>query len=600
MLQWLLMASSAAAEPLRLSGDETRIALAPHVELLVDPHAEWSAAEAMQQRFDPLGPTPRTNFGYTRAALWLRVSLVSLADRPTDWRLEFTYPSLDLVELHDPAQPGLVLRSGDTLRLAQRALPHRGPLFPLQLPAGGERTLLFRVRSEGSLTLDATLWQQDAFAPHSEAGYAAHALYFGMLLALLVYNLLLYVGLRDRTFLYYVLFVGSFGVGMAGLSGLGPRFLWPDSVVWANRALPLGLIIAGLSALLFTRAFLDTPRHLPGWDRALRATVGLQAIGLLLSLFAPVQLAMQSMTLISLVACSMMTIVALRALLSRVPAAPLFALAWALLLIGALVQALRNLTLLPTSFYTLYASQIGSALEMLLLSFALAARFSSLRRAKERAQSDALAAHAAMVRTLQTQERVLEQRVEERTMALAEANRRLSALALQDPLTSLPNRAALEAQLDRALAAARRQGTALAVLMIDLDGFKPINDRHGHEVGDRVLVEVGRRLRGSARDSDFVARLGGDEFVMLSERIGDVTCAGLLAERVLAALRVPLPDSPHIGASIGVAISIDGHDDATTLLRRADLAMYQAKHEGRDRYVTAPPASDAADGPLHD
>jgi two-component system, sensor histidine kinase LadS len=590
-LLWLLWPVAAAtASPLRLSGQETSIVLGPHFALAVDPRAEWTIEQALQQPFEPLGPDPPMNFGYTRAALWLRLELQSTADQPTEWRLAFSYPSLDRVDLFDPEQPGLSLHAGDTLRFAERALPHRSAVFPLSLPAEGRRTVLLRVVSEGSLTLDASLWRAEAFAPHSEAGYTAHALYFGMLLALLVYNLLLYFGLRDRTFLYYVLFAGSFGVGLAGLSGFGPQFLWPDAVAWANRALPVGLVLAGWSALLFTRAFLDTARHLPRWDTALQGVIALQTGGLLLALFAPVQLAMQSMTLLSIVACSMMSLVGLRALLSGVPAAPLFALAWTLLLVGALVQGLRNLTLLPTNLLTLHGAQIGSALEMLLLSFALAARFSALRKAKERAQGEALAAHAAIVRTLQDQERVLEQRVEERTRALAEANRRLSTLALQDPLTGLPNRVALESQLERALAAARRRQGALALLMIDLDGFKPINDRHGHQTGDQVLVEIAGRLRACTRGSDLVARLGGDEFVMLTEQVAAPEAAHQLAERVLSALRRPLTvegQALSIGASIGIAVSAAATDDATTLLRRADLAMYRAKHEGRDRYVDA-------------
>jgi two-component system, sensor histidine kinase LadS len=601
MLLPTLLLSATAAEPLRLNQEVRRVELGPTLALLVDPDRSLGVEDVLALPFEPLGTDARMNYGYTRAALWLRLELASDAAQPTEWRLVFEYPSLDLIAMYDADRPEApALRSGDTLRFAERVIAHRQAVFPIELPAHGKRTLLLRIQSEGSLTIDATLWQAAAFAPHSEAGYAAHGLYFGMVLVLLIYNLLLYAVLRDRTFLHYVLFVTSFAIGMAGLNGFGQQFLWPDSLAWTNRALPVGLVAAGLTALLFTRAFLDTAVHTPRWDRVLLGGVALQSIALLVALLAPVQPAMKTMTLASLVACSLMTAAGLHCLLRGVPAARLFALAWTLLLAGALVQALRNLTLLPTSFFTLNGMQIGSALEMLLLSFALAARFSELRKQKDLAQDQALVAQAAMVQTLRDQERVLEQHVDERTRALAEANRRLSTLALQDVLTGLPNRAALETQLERAIANARRQQTALGVLMIDLDLFKPINDRYGHQAGDRVLVEVADRLRGCTRDSDLVARLGGDEFVMVSELVADAAAAHRLADRVLGALRLPFiveGDAVGVRASIGVVVSARGQDDPTALLRQADLAMYQAKREGRDRYVataqTEPPAPHA-------
>lgn len=167
--------------------------------------------------------------------------------------------------------------------------------------------------------------------------------------------------------------------------------------------------------------------------------------------------------------------------------------------------------------------------------------------------------------------------------ARKQAEQHLAHLALHDPLTGLPNRRALAEALDRAVARAQRSGLALAVLALDLDGFKAINDRHGHPAGDVALVEVGARLRRTVRRSDVVARLGGDEFAVIAGELKGPHPVVRLARRIRSALAepVPLPSGrARIGVSIGVAFyPVDGETPAL-LLSRADHALYAAKREG--------------------
>jgi diguanylate cyclase (GGDEF)-like protein len=253
------------------------------------------------------------------------------------------------------------------------------------------------------------------------------------------------------------------------------------------------------------------------------------------------------------------------------------------ILVGGLLMALRNFGLLPTNLVTMHGMQVGSALEMLLLSFALAARFTQIKQEKSQAQAEALAAQQQLVASLQRHERELAQRVTERTEELAAANARLRDLALRDPLTGLANRAALYVHLGEALKRAHSHGEALCLLMIDLDGFKAVNDRHGHAVGDRVLVEVAAHLRAATRPEDLVARLGGDEFVVVAEGLLGPEEAQGIAQRVLHALSGPMLAAPEsrIGASIGIATGNPAETATEALLRRADSAMYAAKAAGR-------------------
>ena len=161
-------------------------------------------------------------------------------------------------------------------------------------------------------------------------------------------------------------------------------------------------------------------------------------------------------------------------------------------------------------------------------------------------------------------------------------------LAQHDPLTGLPNRALLADRIRQAIHAARRNGSLLAVCYLDLDGFKPVNDQHGHEVGDRLLVEMSRRMQAALRADDTVARLGGDEFVFLLQGLrSSAECEASLG-RLLASIAQPvmLIDPPiSLSASIGVSLYPSDDQNPDALLRQADQAMYAAKQAGRNRYV---------------
>ncbi|MBU0750568.1 MAG: EAL domain-containing protein [Gammaproteobacteria bacterium] len=172
--------------------------------------------------------------------------------------------------------------------------------------------------------------------------------------------------------------------------------------------------------------------------------------------------------------------------------------------------------------------------------------------------------------------------------------RQLQHVAHYDALTGIPNRVLLGDRMHQALAAARRSGRPIAICYVDLDGFKPVNDTHGHEAGDRVLVEISRRLSESLRGGDTVARLGGDEFVLLLGIESAEECP-VAVHRVLESIAHPLTvagQTVTISASIGVTLFPQDDADPDTLLRHADQAMYSAKQEGRNRYHLFDPDRD--------
>jgi diguanylate cyclase (GGDEF)-like protein len=158
---------------------------------------------------------------------------------------------------------------------------------------------------------------------------------------------------------------------------------------------------------------------------------------------------------------------------------------------------------------------------------------------------------------------------------------------LRDPLTGLANRNLFLDRLDQALARVRRNGRSLAVLFIDLDRFKQVNDSLGHSAGDDVLVSAAGKLQGSVRVTDLVARLGGDEFAVLCEDLAVETEAVDVAQRILHSFERPFTcdgRNVYVGASLGISYSLNGHESAETLLNDSDSAMYRAKEGGRGRF----------------
>jgi diguanylate cyclase (GGDEF) domain len=180
----------------------------------------------------------------------------------------------------------------------------------------------------------------------------------------------------------------------------------------------------------------------------------------------------------------------------------------------------------------------------------------------------------------------LKRSIEVSSREMRSLHEELSRQALQDTLTGLPNRAALIRHLDQSLRECARAGQGLAVLFIDLDGFKQVNDSLGHAVGDELLVLASQRIRACMRPDDVVARLGSDEFVVVCPNVSDSSIVPSIAARIGSQLAAPFPIGDHeavVSASIGLVTTADSAATAEDLLGQADLAMYEAKLSGKAR-----------------
>ncbi|HYF41747.1 MAG TPA: 7TM-DISM domain-containing protein, partial [Ramlibacter sp.] len=255
-IRWLclllaLLAGPAGAADVAL-GAASSYPLSRSFDVLEDPAGNLAFADLqrpdVQGRFRPLpvsGPGP--NFGLSRSAYWLRVTLRPSREGAGDWLLEVAYPPLDQVDVH-LAGPGGVQHhaGGDRFEFASRAIAHRNHVFPLRLQAAGEHTLYLRVRSDDTVSAPARLWRPAALWSSDQAGYGVLSLYFGLVVGLLLYNLLLFVSVRDPAYLVYVAFAAAMGLGQAALNGLGAQYLWPHAAWWNSVSVPVGLTTTAL------------------------------------------------------------------------------------------------------------------------------------------------------------------------------------------------------------------------------------------------------------------------------------------------------------------------------------------------------------------
>lgn len=604
----LLCANALSADKVLVASqvEKEPVSLSEYFAVLEDPGANLTLEDVQKPdvaaRFQrDQAPAAALSFGITRSAYWFRFKLRNTSDRPIDRMLEISYSLLSNVQFHQPRVDGagsgsyLSLETGSALNFATRAHANRFFAFPVTLAAQSEGVYYFRVQSAHAVLIPVRIWEPKAFQAFERSDYSAQAWYFGMATAMVLFNLLLFFALRDVIYLQYVMFVSFMAFALAGRNGLAQEFLWSDMPRLSEVSFYGGASLSLVGLLLFMRRMLQTRRLLPASDPPLRL---LLVVYLLTPIALAIDLPSGLKPFIYLILGTAAFIVAVGGFCAyrRERSAYFFIASFSMLVLGATMTALRALGHLPTNALTVNGLQFGSALEMILLAFALADRFNQIRREKANDQKALLIAQRQLVESLQSSEQVLEQKVQERTHQLLDANQRLEArtnelrdtnqelarLSVTDRLTGLYNRLRLDSALEDELRRSQRYSSCFSLVLLDIDQFKSVNDTFGHSVGDQVLVTVARLLDEGTRDADVVGRWGGEEFLIICP---DTTLEGATASAEKLRNLVARHTFSAVGqktASFGVT-TVRKNDTALTIMARVDEALYRAKTNGRNR-----------------
>lgn len=335
-------------------------------------------------RFRPLD-AGSLNAGYSRSTYWLKVQLTYRPTNPVasaDWLLELAYPPMDHADLYlanDEAAPSLTWQTGDMLPFSSRQIKQNNYLFDLNLNANESKTVYLRVASHGSVQAPLNLWASHAYIEEQPSRLYVLGMIYGVLAVMLIYNLFIYLSVRDASYLYYILYITCFGLYQVSVNGAGIEFLWPDNPWWANTSTTFLIAAAILFASQFARKFLQTPT-LGGWlDVPLLLMMACAALIMTLSLALDYGVALRLVTGLVLLFTPVILLIGIVAWLKGRRVARYFVFAWSAFLTGGVINATMLLGSLPNNFWTMYASQIGSVVEVALLSLALADRINTMR-----------------------------------------------------------------------------------------------------------------------------------------------------------------------------------------------------------------------------
>ena len=543
------------AAPLVVHEDTPQVDLWPSVSILPDPGRQLDIAQILKQaaQFEP----PRgahSTLGLRPEPVWLRVPFSVDASAGLQRVLDIDYPVLNRIDAY-------LVRGGQIEQQALMGNLQMDPEHPrasrshsmiVQLQPGQSYTLLLRIETTGAMVVPITLSTPAAFLVQALREQMLQGLMIGLSLCLLAYSLTHWLGLRDLVFMKYALIVGG-GLLFSLLQfGIGAQYLWPGNHWMELHLAPLAALMSSCGFFLFFEHVLLGPDSHRFFSRVMKGGAVLTVVVALV--FAADGLTTRAVSAIIGVLGLTPTLLALPGAIRRVRQGDSMGI---YILLGALLYFSAAATMtgvifgrIPMNGWTQHSVQLATLLDTMLLMRLLSLRSTAVQHAAKRANQERDAMHS---------------------------------LAHTDPLTGLPNRRGLSAALTAALPHCTIDNL-VAIFVLDLDGFKPVNDRYGHDVGDELLIAVADRLQQLMRHNDVVARMGGDEFVVMAGGLLRDEQAQELGQELLDAFREPFQLREQrclVGMTIGYALAPHDGSDALTLIKRADAAMYLGKQEGK-------------------
>ncbi len=339
----------------------------------------------LAEQFSPATKFP-ANFGLTDSAYWIRMQLRPVADGP--WLLEISSPRLDRIDLYAVSAGGETLHktSGLKFPFRDRDVPNKDFVFRLPLTQGTMSTVYLRVESSDAIFVPVTLWPEHRFAEHETDEQFGLGMYYGLLAVMGLVNLLVFFAIKDKSHLYFALFLFSFTLVLMGLSGLSDRLLFGDTPWWAKRSLPFFEGLSAFWAVLFTRSFLQTEKNLPDIHRILSSLIIPALLVVLLALLFEYQWSIIIMIALGIGSAAVIQTTAIMCWQRGFRPARYFLIAWAVFLLGTVIYALAALGALTFNIFTNNILQVGVGWMAVLMSLALTDRFNILEQEKRQAQ----------------------------------------------------------------------------------------------------------------------------------------------------------------------------------------------------------------------
>ncbi|HPB82155.1 MAG TPA: 7TM diverse intracellular signaling domain-containing protein, partial [Spirochaetota bacterium] len=414
-----------AAAPVIITDDCTEYSLGKYIETLEDPAGTLTLQDIMKDehrtRFVK-NNREIPNFGFTPSAYWVKLRILNTSSADNRWLIETGFPLLDSIQLYaaEPGKDGTVRiihteTTGRKVPFSKRRINHRNFIFDIPFPVEKITELYLRIKTDDGMIFPISLWDKDLFRITVQRGQFLFGIYYGIVLIMIFYNLFIFFSVRDFSYLYYVLYISSFGLFQLAMNGLAYQHLWPDSPWWAINANPFFIGLSIFFAVLFSIKFLQTREVAPKADILFKILMICAALLSAASLIADYAITIVLGQLLPL-ACILLAIpTAVYCLIKGRRSARFYLIAWSMFFFGVVLSILRVLGMLSHTIITEHGLQIGSGFEMVLLSLALADRINIMKKEKEDAQEQLIATQQREMDTLQRAKDEIE-----------EANRRIT------------------------------------------------------------------------------------------------------------------------------------------------------------------------------
>jgi two-component system, sensor histidine kinase LadS len=406
-----------------LAPETKQVNLLHSAQFLEDPSGVLSLDDVrgMTQRFRPWNREgTELNFGLTTSAYWIRVPLQRTETAPNNWLLELHYAKLYQLDFYPP--DGSTIQTGSSRAFETRPYYDRFFVFPIDVTTESDYFYL-RATSRYSLTVPLTIWQPEAYRQQQQRFQSLQFMYYGGLVVLTLYGLVIYLALRDRRFLIYSAYIVMAGLGVFASNGYGRQMIWPDAISFDEVSQSAFLSMAVFFVIFFARKILLLTSEKSWLTRGMKLSQWLFLLTSLLALLhmlIPVFLRSVNQLLMinSLIMGFLVSVASVRAYLQRRPGIRFFLMGWVVLWLGICIASLRMLGWIPSNGFTSYAVQLSTVIEMVLMALALGDLLRIEHEAYGEAQAQALVSNRALLEMTQASEGNLKRAVEERTKQL--------------------------------------------------------------------------------------------------------------------------------------------------------------------------------------
>lgn len=368
------------------------------------------------------------NFGFTKSTYWLKTTIQN-GTTEDDFMLEIGQTNTDIVELYYDDEVQVV---SDLTKFTDRLISDPKPIFKLKLKPGETKEVYVKVAGQDELVVPIHVSSSETIRNKGQIRETLFGVFAGILAVMILYNLFLFLSLRTSIYFFYVINILPLFIGQSSLVGYANKFFWPNSNFWPDHAVVIFLLLSIIFGLIFMSRFINLKRHMPWSIWAINVFIAVSVIGIMFSLAG--QTAIASIILNANGMVSALVIIVICAILTRrkVSSAKFVLVAWTIFLLGVILYVLRSLNILSYSLLTNYSMPIGSAIETVLLSFALADRINMLKKQREESQRLMLMEVKKNNDLTRNQNKILEEKVKKRTEELEVMN-----LDLQETLSNL-------------------------------------------------------------------------------------------------------------------------------------------------------------------